>query len=362
MHENKTILVTGGAGFIGSAFVRKASIEARVIVLDAMTYAGDESRLLDSDQSVTLIKGDICNEPLVTELMNEYRITSIVHFAAESHVDRSIDGPQVFLKTNVEGTMTLLRCATTYWQQLSGPAKETFRFLHISTDEVYGSLGFEDLPFTERSPYLPNSPYAASKAASDHFVRAWFKTFKLPTLITHCSNNYGPWQFPEKLIPLMISKCLKEEPLPVYGDGSNIRDWIHVDDHVSALRLILDKAEPGSVWSIGGEAEVSNLDMVKEICKALDKKCPRPTSQSYQDLITFVQDRPGHDVRYAIDMTKLKTLLGWTPSVTFEEGLDQTIDWYLDAKNWREEVSQKGAYHQSRLGIVSSQERQTRKA
>lgn len=356
MHKNQTIIITGGAGFIGSAFARKASSTSRVIILDSMTYAGDEARLINSDDSVKLIKGDVCDEVQVSSLLDIYQPNAIIHFAAESHVDRSIDGPQVFLKTNVEGTMTLLRCATAYWQNLTPQAKASFRFLHVSTDEVYGSLGFNDDPFTEDSPYQPNSPYAASKAASDHFVRAWHKTFKLPTLITHCSNNYGPWQFPEKLIPLMISKCLKEEPLPVYGDGSNIRDWVHVDDHISAIDLVLSKAEPGSVWSIGGEAEVSNLEMVKQICDILDKRHPRSSGESYRNLISFVQDRPGHDVRYAIDITKLKTSLGWSPSVNFKDGLEQTITWYLQAQEWIESISQKSAYHQSRLGIKGAKQ------
>jgi len=354
MSERSCLFVTGGAGFIGSAFVRSVIREHRVVILDAMTYAGDHSRLEQLPaHSVTFIEGDICDEGLVSELLQTHQPSALVHFAAESHVDRSIDGPQAFLKTNVEGTMTLLRCATAYWQQLDEARRLSFRFLHVSTDEVYGSLGFEDDPFTERSPYLPNSPYAASKAASDHFVRAWNRTFKLPTLMTHCSNNYGPWQFPEKLIPLMISKCLKGEPLPVYGDGSNIRDWIHVDDHISALELILKEGEPGGVWSVGGEAEVSNLALVELICEALDQRRPREDGESYKTQVTFVQDRPGHDVRYAIDMSKLKSELGWRPSVTFDEGMAQTIDWYLNAQTWVDQVSQRGGYGaQQRLGTM----------
>ena len=352
--NNNLILITGGAGFIGSAFARHISQKMRVVVLDVMTYAGDERRLeqVDSDR-LTMIKGNICDETLVRQILNDYQPKAILHFAAESHVDRSIDGPQAFLTTNVEGTMTLLRCATAYWQSLEYTEREHFRFLHVSTDEVYGSLRFDEPPFTEVSPYAPNSPYAASKAASDHFVRAWHKTYKLPTLITHCSNNYGPWQFPEKLIPLMITKCLQGQPLPVYGDGSNIRDWIHVDDHVMAIELILDQAPPGSVWSVGGESEVSNLDLVKHICAILDQRTPRGDGISYQDQITFVQDRPGHDVRYAIDLTKIRDTLGWTPSVSFSEGLAETIEWYLETQEWVKSVSDAGNYQQERLGSIS---------
>ena len=250
--------------------------------------------------------------------------------------------------------MTLLRCATEYWRSLQGEQSEDFRFLHISTDEVYGSLALDDTSFTERSPYAPNSPYAASKAASDHFVRAWHKTFGLPTLITHCSNNYGPWQFPEKLIPLMISKCLRGEPLPVYGDGSNVRDWIYVDDHVSALALVLANATPGTIWGIGGETELSNLELVKLICSKLDSSLPRADGESYQEQIQFVPDRPGHDVRYSIDIKKMKTELGWEPAINFSEGLTQTVEWYVNQSSWVERVSMRGGYQQERLGSVKS--------
>lgn len=350
--SKNTLLVTGGAGFIGSAFVRRATQNHQVVILDSMTYAGDRARLEGANEGrVTFYEGDICDETLVAQLLREHAPQALIHFAAESHVDRSIDGPLAFLKTNVEGTMTLLKATTAYWQELDGEEKERFRFLHVSTDEVYGSLGFEDEPFTERSPYQPNSPYAASKASSDHFVRAWHQTFKLPTLMTHCSNNYGPWQFPEKLIPLMIMKCLKGEPLPVYGDGSNIRDWIHVDDHVDAIIRVLSEAQPGTVWSVGGEAERSNLELVKLICEALNQLKPRGDGRPYQEQITFVTDRPGHDVRYAIDMEKIKGQLGWSPSVTFEEGIRQTIEWYLGAQEWMKQVSGRGEYKQERLGL-----------
>ena len=353
--NKQTFLVTGGAGFIGSAFIRMMSKSSRIINFDSMTYAGDLSRLSDIDSNQYLfVKGDICDEALVKQTLAEYRPIGIINFAAESHVDRSIDGPQVFLKTNIEGTMNLLRCATHYWSTLDKNEQNSFRFLHVSTDEVYGSLDLEDDSFTELSPYKPNSPYAASKASSDHFVRAWNKTYKLPTLITHCSNNYGPWQFPEKLIPLMISKCLNLEPLPIYGDGSNIRDWIHVDDHVRGIETVLKKANPGTVWSIGGETEVSNLTLVTEICEVLDSIYPRKDEKKYIDQLTFVQDRPGHDKRYSVNIEKIKSQLGWTPSISFKEGLQQTIKWYLENNDWVAKVSKQSQYKQERLGILSS--------
>ncbi len=346
------ILVTGGAGFIGSAFVRYMSSKTRILVLDLMTYAGDMRRLGEvPPEQMSFIRGDICDEALVSHILNTYRPKAIVHLAAESHVDRSIDGPQAFMKTNVEGTMNLLNCATNYWRSLHEGDRDQFRFLHVSTDEVYGSLTFDEHPFCEDSPYLPNSPYAASKAASDHFVRAWHKTFGLPTLITHCSNNYGPWQFPEKLIPLMITKSLQSKPLPVYGDGSNIRDWVHVNDHVAALELVLDRAIPGSVYSVGGNYEISNLNLIKLMCATLDRYAPRLDGLSYQEEIIFVQDRPGHDVRYAINTTKIKSELGWTPSVNFSEGINQTIQWYLNAQDWIRDISNLSTYQQERLGI-----------
>ena len=355
-YQPQTILVTGGAGFIGSAFVRIASKDTHFIILDSMTYAADQERLKKNISQIRIIKENICNEDIVIQTLTKYQPNAIIHFAAESHVDRSIDAPQAFLKTNVEGTMNLLKCATTYWQTLNQTQQDQFRFLHVSTDEVYGSLGFEDKAFTEDSPYRPNSPYAASKAASDHFVRAWNKTFKLPTIITHCSNNYGPWQFPEKLIPLMITKCLKGEPLPIYGDGSNMRDWIHVDDHVDALWCILSQATPGTVWGIGGETEISNLTLVKSICIMLDELQPRLDGCSYLEQISFVQDRPGHDIRYAVDISHLKANLLWEPKKSFKEGLKETLEWYLSAQTWIENVSCRGGYQgQTRLGIGSCQ-------
>jgi dTDP-glucose 4,6-dehydratase len=353
--NQKTLIVTGGAGFIGSAFVRKLASTHRLIVLDLLTYAGDQNRIEhSSNDQITLIKGDICDEVLVNSIFEEYRPQAIIHFAAESHVDRSIDGPMEFLKTNVQGTVVLLSCATQYWKSLSDIDQELFRFLHVSTDEVYGSLSFDDPPFTEQSPYKPNSPYAASKASSDHFVRSWYKTFNLPTLITHCSNNYGPWQFPEKLIPLMISKCINSDDLPVYGDGSNIRDWIYVDDHVEALSTVLTKGLPGGVWSIGGEEELTNLHLVQKICQLLDSKVPREDGRSYADQIKFVRDRPGHDVRYAIDISKVSNELGWKPAMSFEQGLETTIDWYLNSQDWIKYVTKSGDYtDQQRLGVTT---------
>ena len=343
------VIVTGGAGFIGSELIRQLDHDGyEVHNLDILTYAGDLTRLTTCS-STTHHRVDICDYEQVSKIINEVQPEAIFHLAAESHVDRSIDQPTAFIDTNVTGTLILLQAAHAYWKTSSADQQHNFRFIHISTDEVYGSLGFEDPAFTEKSQYLPNSPYAASKAASDHLVRSWWKTFKFPTITTHCSNNYGPWQFPEKLIPLMISKALKGDTLPVYGDGSNIRDWIHVQDHVHALRLIWEKSPVGEVWNIGGECEISNLTLVKEICNQLDQR--RDSSQSYQDQIQFVSDRPGHDLRYAIELDKIQNMLGWSPSISFDQGLKDTIQWYIDHQQWVQDTINRGQYaKQDRLG------------
>ena len=351
----KTILVTGGAGFIGSALIRLLLTEncSNIINLDALTYAGDTERLPDNE-TVHTVRENICDQELVAGLFDRYHPAIVFHLAAESHVDRSIDGPQAFMQTNVQGTLNLLQCATQYWRNLSESDQHGFRFIHISTDEVYGSLNFEDEPFTEHSPYRPSSPYAASKAASDHLVYSWWKTFNLPTIMTHCSNNYGPWQFPEKLIPLMICKALREENLPIYGDGSNIRDWIFVEDHVRALLQIAEHSASGEKWNIGGECEVSNLALVHRLCDQLDHLKPRPNGTSYRNLIVFVPDRPGHDLRYAINMDKLKSKLGWKPQVSFDQGLTETIKWYLQKQDWIQRTSDRANYtQQNRLGLTS---------
>lgn len=353
---NRAILITGGAGFIGSALVRRLVSQYPLIVLDLLTYAGDLKRLADlPTQSMEFIHGNICDEDLLPSLFARYQPYAVIHCAAESHVDRSIDGPMDFLKTNVEGTMNLLRCATRYWQTLKGVAREQFRFLHVSTDEVFGTLDSEALGFVESSPYRPNSPYAASKASADHFVRVWNQTYGLPTLNTHCSNNYGPWQFPEKLIPLIISKCLRGEQLPVYGDGSHTRDWIHVEDHVSAIETILKKAQPGSSWVIGANNELSNLQLVELICDIVQSIEPKQAGYSYRDQISFVQDRPGHDQRYAVNSQKLRSQLNWRPQVPFQKGLTNTISWYLHAQDWLQNIIQHGSYQgQPRLGVIAS--------
>ncbi len=355
---SRNVLITGGAGFIGSALIRilvtKNYNYSNIINLDLLTYAGDPLRLPD-DKSIHTITGDISNKELVTQVFADYRPIIVFHLAAESHVDRSIDGPQAFVQTNIQGTLNLLQCATQYWQDLSKSDQEIFRFVHVSTDEVYGSLGFDDEPFTEDSIYRPSSPYAATKASSDHLTYSWWKTFKLPTIITHCSNNYGPWQFPEKLIPLIISKALREEKLPIYGDGSNIRDWIFVEDHVHALLQISDNSAPGERWNIGAECEVSNLTLVHSLCDKLDYSKARSDNLSYRDLITFVDDRPGHDLRYAININKLTSKFNWTPKTSFDQGLNQTVNWYLQNQDWVQGISDKANYtKQSRLGLLSS--------
>jgi dTDP-glucose 4,6-dehydratase len=347
----KRLLVTGGAGFIGANFVLKAVEDSiGVINLDKLTYAGNIKTLesLDGNPDHVFVQGDIGDRELVARLLAEYKPDAVVNFAAESHVDRSIDGPAAFIETNVVGTLGLLEATRDYWKALASNAKETFRFLHVSTDEVYGSLGDEGM-FTEQTPYAPNSPYSASKAASDHLVRAFHHTYGLPVVTTNCSNNYGPYQFPEKLIPLVIQKALAGESLPVYGDGMNVRDWLFVGDHCSAIRRVLEKGRVGETYNVGGNAERANLVVVKAICAILDERRPLENGARREELITFVKDRPGHDRRYAIDSSKLQNELGWKPSQTFESGIAATIDWYLDNDSWVSSVLD-GSYRMERLG------------
>ena len=334
------ILVTGGCGFIGSAVCRRLVEKSghRVVNLDALTYAA-EPRSLDSiaeHENYSFVEGNILDTDLVARLLTQHQIDAVMHLAAESHVDRSIDGPGVFLETNIMGTFSLLRAARTYLNQLAAEQQERFRFLHVSTDEVYGDLGESDPAFSETTAYRPSSPYSASKAASDHLVRAWSRTYDLPVLITNCSNNYGPHQFPEKLIPLMIIQALHGNKLPVYGDGRNIRDWLHVDDHADALETVLLNGTIGETYNIGGNAERRNIDIVNGICQMLDEMNPRPDGNSHTELINFVKDRPGHDRRYAINAEKIDLDLGWTPKHTFEDGLRETVRWYLDNRQWWE--------------------------
>lgn len=346
-----TLLVTGGAGFIGGNFVLDAVRSGwRVVNLDKLTYAGNLQTLssLQANERHCFAHGDIGDRPLVQKLLREHRPSAIVNFAAESHVDRSIDGPAAFVETNVSGTLRLLECARDYWRELTGDARDHFRFLHISTDEVYGSLGPEG-KFTEQTAYAPNSPYAASKAASDHLVRAFHHTYGLPTLTTNCSNNYGPYQFPEKLIPLIIQKALTGEVLPVYGDGKNVRDWLYVFDHCAAIHRVLQAGRPGQTYNIGGNAERENIAVVTLVCQLLDQRMPMTGGVSRESLITFVKDRPGHDRRYAIDAGKLRTELDWQPSESFESGLIKTVDWYLANQPWVQHVLD-GSYRMERIG------------
>ena len=346
-----TWLVTGGAGFIGGNFVLDAVQRGvRVVNLDALTYAGNLDTLdaLAGDARHVFVQGDIGDGALVGRLLAEHRPDAIVNFAAESHVDRSIDGPAAFVQTNVVGTLALLEKARDHWRSLDGAARDAFRFLHVSTDEVYGSLG-ETGKFTEATPYAPNSPYSASKAASDHLVRAFHHTYGLPVLTTNCSNNYGPYQFPEKLIPLIIARALRGEPLPVYGDGRNVRDWLFVGDHCSAIRRVLEAGRVGETYNVGGNAERENIEVVRTICRLLDAKCPLPDGRAREASITFVADRPGHDRRYAIDASRIERELGWTPTVTFEQGIEQTVDWYLAHQPWVHRVLD-GSYRLERIG------------
>ena len=351
----KTLLVTGGAGFIGGNFALGLLREGgyRVVNLDKLTYAGNLDTLssVRDDPNHIFVHGDIGDKALVAKLLSEHRPSSIVNFAAESHVDRSIDGPAEFVQTNVVGTLSLLESALAYWRNAPLPQQDAFRFLHVSTDEVYGSLGPVGR-FREDSPYQPNSPYSASKAASDHLVRAFHHTYGMPTLTTNCSNNYGPFQFPEKLIPLMIHKALVGEKLPVYGDGRNVRDWLFVGDHCRAIQRVLEIGRTGEVYNIGGDAERENIVVVKTICKLLDERRPMPNGAKRESLITYVKDRPGHDRRYAIDAGKIKTNLGWRQSESFESGIAKTIDWYLDNEEWCSRVLD-GSYRMERLGVVA---------
>jgi len=337
------ILVTGGAGFIGGNFVLdwlKESNAEGIVNLDKLTYAGNLATLdsLKNDSRHLFIHGDIGDQALVTQLLKDHQPRAIVNFAAESHVDRSIHGPAEFIYTNILGTFNLLECARAYWSTLDETKKAAFRFHHVSTDEVYGSLSASDPAFTESNPYEPNSPYSASKAASDHLVRAWFHTYGFPVVTTNCSNNYGPYHFPEKLIPLIILNAINGKPLPIYGDGQQIRDWLYVGDHCSAIRVVLAKGKLGETYNIGGWNEKANIDVVKTVCSILDELKPRVDGKSYAEQISFVKDRPGHDRRYAIDANKIKCELGWMPKETFDSGIKKTVQWYLDNPVWIEGV------------------------
>ena len=347
----KKCLVTGGCGFIGSNYIRTAldrEENLHVVNLDKLTYAGNIQNLDGiSSKNLTIVKGDICDVDLVNSLFEKHHFDTVVHFAAESHVDRSIEGPAEFIQTNVVGTLNLLEQSRIFINKTNN---DNFRFLHVSTDEVYGSLG-DDGKFLETTPYDPSSPYSASKAGSDHLVRAWNRTFGLPTLITNCSNNYGSYQFPEKLVPLMIINCLQGNPLPVYGKGENVRDWLFVGDHCDAIHTVLAKGEIGETYNIGGNNEIKNIDVVTIICSFLDEISPRKNGSSYSDLITFVKDRPGHDFRYAIDAGKIQNDLGWSPNESFETGIRKTIHWYLDNQNWWKAI-QDNNYRQERLGVI----------
>ena len=353
-----TWLVTGGAGFIGGNFVLRAVADGiKVVNLDALTYAGNRDTLasLEGDPNHVFVHGDIGDRALVAKLLAEHRPDAVVNFAAESHVDRSIDGPAAFIQTNVVGTLALLEAVRDHWKSLDGDAKatapkENFRFLHVSTDEVYGSLGETGL-FTETTPYAPNSPYSASKAASDHLVRAFHHTYGLPVLTTNCSNNYGPYHFPEKLIPLVIAKALAGEPLPVYGDGKQVRDWLFVADHCEAIRTVLAKGTVGETYNVGGNSEKQNIEVVRAICALLDQRRPRADGQPRSSQITHVADRPGHDRRYAIDASKLKDELGWEPKHSFDQGIATTVDWYLEHQDWVQRVLD-GSYRLERIGGV----------
>ncbi|MEW8231698.1 MAG: dTDP-glucose 4,6-dehydratase [Candidatus Thiodiazotropha endolucinida] len=348
----QTIIVTGGAGFIGGNFVHHllSKQDVQVVNLDALTYAGnlDTLQAIMKDPRHHFIQGKIQDRELVTGLFERFKPVAIVNFAAESHVDRSIDGPAEFIDTNIGGTFNLLECARTYWAGLAPDEAEAFRFLHVSTDEVYGSLGDEG-KFTETTSYAPNSPYSASKAASDHLVRAWYHTYGMPVLTTNCSNNYGPYQFPEKLIPLFIQKALAGEDLPIYGDGSNVRDWLYVEDHCRAIWRVLEAGKPGEVYNVGGNNEMSNLEVIEMLCTLLDELVPDSPFRPHTQLKKFVKDRPGHDQRYAIDATKLHHELGWTPDETFATGLKKTVSWYLNNETWCQRVMD-GSYRGERLG------------
>ena len=353
---NDTIIVTGGAGFIGTNFVRKCldASEWRVVTLDKLTYAGHPENLasLADDPRHAFVEGDICDATLWRELLAEHAPRAVVNFAAESHVDRSIDGPGVFVQTNIVGVHTLLEAARAYHADLPQTARSDFRVLHVSTDEVFGSLERHDPAFSETTPYAPNSPYSASKAAADHLVRAYFHTYGLPVLTTNCSNNYGPYQFPEKLFPVIIGNALAGRPLPIYGDGSNIRDWLFVEDHCEAILRVLQAGAPGETFNVGGNAERTNLEVVEAICAILDELVPDSPHRPHAQLVEFVTDRPGHDRRYAIDASKISRTLGWAPRHSFEQGLRETVAWYIDNQRWCEIVT-RGNYQGQRLGLAA---------
>ena len=344
------ILVTGGCGFIGSNFILNQfnTTKNQILNIDKLSYAGnlDNLKLVSNNSRYRFINQDICNQELLETHIHNFCPDTIVHFAAESHVDRSIDNPMSFINTNIIGTASLLNSSLKYWESVNN---KSFKLLHISTDEVFGSLGKTGY-FSESTPYDPSSPYSASKASSDHLVRSWNKTYGLPTLITNCSNNYGPYQFPEKLIPLMIANCLDEKKLPIYGNGENIRDWLYVTDHCNAIYEVIKKGSIGETYNIGGNNEINNIDIVTKICDILDELKPRSQKQSYKELISYVSDRPGHDFRYAIDASKIKKKLGWTPKETFSSGIRKTIQWYLENEDWWRKIQNK-IYNQERLGI-----------
>jgi dTDP-glucose 4,6-dehydratase len=352
--STKTIVVTGGAGFIGGALVRQlvADADYRVVNLDKLTYAGnlDSLNRVDRDSTYHFVQGDIRDRELVSTILRDHRPVAIINLAAETHVDRSIDGPAAFVETNVVGTFHLLDAVRVYWESLPEDQARAFRFVQVSTDEVYGSLGPTGR-FTEVTPYAPNSPYSASKASSDHFARAYFHTYGLPIIVTNCSNNYGPYQFPEKLIPLMILNALEGKPLPIYGDGQNVRDWLYVEDHTRALQAVVDSGKPGEVYNIGGDCERTNLTIVKTICATIDRLRPGLSHAPCEKLITFVEDRPGHDRRYAVDTAKVTSELGWKPAVDFEKGLEKTVRWYLENSTWVERIAS-GGYRRDRLGLA----------
>jgi dTDP-glucose 4,6-dehydratase len=356
MANKKTILITGGAGFIGSALIRYINkyTNHRVINVDKLTYSGNLNSLayIKESKDYSFIKLDICDSKKILKLLNEFQPDILIHLAAESHVDRSIDGPSEFIQTNIIGTFNLLEQSKNYWLSLKGEKKQNFRFLHVSTDEVYGDLEKSDEFFTEKSSYDPSSPYSASKASSDHLVRAWHRTYDFPAMITNCSNNYGPFQFPEKLIPHIILNALMGKEIPVYGDGKQIRDWLYVDDHVKAILNVAFESKIGETYNIGGNNEIQNIQVVKKVCSILDKLAPDSLNglDSFSDLITFVEDRPGHDIRYAINADKIKEELGWSPEENFESGIIKTVSWYLNNKDWCEKI-QNGTYRLERLGV-----------
>lgn len=356
MKNNKTVIVTGGAGFIGSALIRHiiSYSDYKVINIDKLTYSGNLESLksIEGNQNYTFAQIDICDEKSLHAILHKNKPDAVIHLAAESHVDRSIDGPAEFIQTNIVGTFNLLENAKDYWQSLKGTKKNNFRFLHVSTDEVYGDLAQTDGFFTEDTPYDPSSPYSASKASSDHLVRAWNRTYNFPTLITNCSNNYGPFQFPEKLIPHMILSAIAGKNLPVYGDGRQIRDWLYVNDHVRALMNVLENGTIGETYNIGGNNEIQNIEVVNTICDILDELIPDRLNNlsSFKELITYVKDRPGHDVRYAIDASKIKNDLNWEPNEDFISGIRKTINWYLTNRSWSKNI-QDGSYKLERIGV-----------